>query len=236
MVHLLLDATTGADRCRNPTTLQYARASQTSATPPHRWRQDFGSAPAIGQQLPGNALAAYNRPVHRSIPSEFNRLYGTLHAVCSCRDESAALVLSRQRGIDLQELDQLWADVGWGALPLERVQTALENSLLLVGLWLHEPTQPRLVGFARCIGDGVRDVIICDVAISPAYQGIGLGKQLMAYVLDVLRDHQVERATLFADPEAVKFYLAQGWQLEPEGRRCAYWHESEDERISSEEP
>ncbi|MGA0040915.1 MAG: GNAT family N-acetyltransferase [Pirellulales bacterium] len=99
---------------------------------------------------------------------------------------------------------------------------------MLVGLWLHEPSQPRLVGFARCIGDGVREVVVCDVAITPEYQGIGLGKQLMAYVLDVLRQAQVERLTLFADPEAVKFYTAQGWELEPEGRRCAYWHEPDD--------
>ena len=158
------------------------------------------------------------------------QLYGELHSLCAAHQPELTLVLSRQRPINVQELDQLWGDVGWGELPLWRVETALKNSLLVVGLWQHEhqPALPRLVGFARCIGDGVREVVVCDVAINPEYQGIGVDKELMAYVLDVLRQAQVERLTLFADPEAVKFYTAQGWELEPEGRRCAYWHEPDD--------
>jgi hypothetical protein len=36
--------------------------------------------------------------------------------------------------------------------------------------------------------------------------------------MDVLRDQGLERASLFANPEAVMFYAALGWQLEPGGR------------------
>jgi ribosomal protein S18 acetylase RimI-like enzyme len=106
------------------------------------------------------------------------------------------------------------------------VRRALQNSLLLVGLWRHDPRLPKLVGFARCTGDGVIDATIWDVAVHPLYQGAGLGKQLMHYVLDLLRQQQVQRVSLFADPEVIGFYAAQGWELEPLERRCAFWYAS----------
>ena len=39
------------------------------------------------------------------------------------------------------------------------------------------------IGFARCTGDGIIDATIWDVAINPVYQGYGLGKQLMEYLM-----------------------------------------------------
>jgi hypothetical protein len=46
----------------------------------------------------------------------------------------------------------------------------------------------------------------------------------MAYILDELRRMEVARVSLFADPGVVGFYQAQGWQLEPLDRRCAFWY------------
>jgi ribosomal protein S18 acetylase RimI-like enzyme len=114
--------------------------------------------------------------------------------------------------------------VGWSRRPLRRVRKALQHSLLRVGLWRHDPRLPRLVGFARCTGDGVLEATVWDVAVHPLYQGAGLGRQLMAYVLDRLREMDVERVSLFADPEVVGFYASQGWELEPRDLRCAFWY------------
>jgi ribosomal protein S18 acetylase RimI-like enzyme len=104
------------------------------------------------------------------------------------------------------------------------VRKALQHSLLVVGLWRLDPRFPRLVGFARCTGDGVIEATVWDVAVHPLYQGAGLGKQLMVYVLDLLKAMQVERISLFADPGVVGFYSAQGWELEPQQKRCAFWY------------
>jgi ribosomal protein S18 acetylase RimI-like enzyme len=134
------------------------------------------------------------------------------------------LVLSSERAIDLIELEQLCDAVGWSRRPLRRVRKALEHSLLRVGLWRHDPRLPKLVGFARCTGDGVVDAAVWDVAVHPHYQGSGLGKQLMAYVLHQLQQMEVERVSLFADPGVVGFYAGQGWTLEPGQRRCAFWY------------
>ena len=151
-------------------------------------------------------------------------MYGGEHRLCITANPKLALVLSCEREIDLFELEQLCDAVGWSRRPVRRVRKALEHSLLWVGLWRHEQRLPRLVGFARCTGDGVIEATVWDVAIHPLYQGCGLGKQLMDYVLNQLRAMEVERVSLFADPQVVGFYEAQGWELEPLQRRCAFWY------------
>jgi ribosomal protein S18 acetylase RimI-like enzyme len=156
--------------------------------------------------------------------TELDVLYGQGFRLCPTPNPQLSLVLSTQREIDLYELEQLCDAVGWSRRPLRRVRKALDNSLLVVGLWRHDPRLPRLVGFARCTGDGVIEATVWDVAVHPLYQGVGLGKQLMTYVIDLLRAQQVERVTLFADPGVVQFYGAQGWELEPQQRRCAFWY------------
>jgi ribosomal protein S18 acetylase RimI-like enzyme len=151
-------------------------------------------------------------------------LYGPGHRLCETPNQELSLVLSRDRAIDLFELEQLCDAVGWSRRPLRRVRKALQHSLLRVGLWRHDPRVPRLVGFARCTGDGVVEATVWDVAVHPHYQGAGLGRSLMAYVLDQLRELEVERVSLFADPGVVGFYQNQGWELEPLQRRCAFWY------------
>ena len=133
-------------------------------------------------------------------------------------------VFSDSKPFDLIELEQLLQAVGWGRRPLRRVKRALDNSLLKVGLWQHDPKFPRLIGFARCTGDGVIDATIWDVAINPVYQGYGLGKQLMSYLMRSLKREGVSRVTLFADSNVIDFYKRQGWTLEPKGNKCAFWY------------
>ena len=46
----------------------------------------------------------------------------------------------------------------------------------------------------------------------------------MLVLLERLRFMEVEKITLFADAQAVRFYLSQGWDLEPQGNRCVFWY------------
>ena len=151
-------------------------------------------------------------------------LYGTRHRLCKLANCDVDLVLSFDREIDLIELEAICKAVGWSRRPLRRVRKALQNSLLCAGLWRHDPRVPRLVGFARCTGDGVVEATVWDVAVHPLYQGIGLGHQLMDYIIDELAQMGVDRVTLFADPGVVEFYRTQGWILEPQDRLCAFWY------------
>ena len=133
-------------------------------------------------------------------------------------------VCSKDKEFDLIELDQLLQTVGWSRRPIRRVKRALEFSTLVVGLWRHGVKFPRLIGFARCTGDGVLEATIWDVAVNPVYQGQGLGKELMKYILKELKITGISKVTLFADAEVVSFYKRQGWVLEPKGTKCAFWY------------
>ena len=162
---------------------------------------------------------------HSSLtPEILQAMYGDQAKLCASPSDQLTLVFSQHRPFDLVELEQLLEAVGWSRRPIRRVRKALSHSLLKVGLWRHDPRVPRLVGFARCTGDGVFEATVWDVAVHPLYQGNGLGKQLMAYILEALDQMGTERVSLFADPGVVSFYQAQGWDLEPQGHRCAFWY------------
>ncbi len=164
-----------------------------------------------------------NKPSSLTV-EERSLLYGQDAKECPSNNKDLTFVFSQSRQLDLIELEQLLYSVGWSRRPLRRVKRALDHSMLKVGLWIHDSRFPRLVGFARCTGDDVIEATVWDVAIHPFYQNSGLGKQLMAYILQNLREKRISRVTLFADPGVVDFYKSQGWTLEPKGNRCAFWY------------
>ncbi len=150
---------------------------------------------------------------------ELNKSYGFNSYEFTQKNKDEIFVCSKYRELDLIELDQLLQTVGWSRRPIRRVKRALEFSILVVGLWRHDEKFPRLVGFARCTGDGVLEATIWDVAINPVYQGLGLGKELMKYLLKELKNIGISKVTLFADANVVSFYKNQGWALEPKGSK-----------------
>ena len=157
-------------------------------------------------------------------------LYGLNSYEFTQTTKEEIFVCSKNKDLDLIELDQLLQTVGWSRRPIRRVKRALDFSILVVGLWRHDDKFPRLVGFARCTGDGILEATVWDVAINPVYQGLGLGKELMKYVLKELKNIGISKVTLFADAEVVSFYKRQGWTLEPRGSKCCLLYTSPSPR------
>ena len=153
-----------------------------------------------------------------------HRLYGVGFEELQVPNAEQRLFVSLTREVDLLELERITTAVGWRPRPIRRVRRALRHSLMVAGVWCHDPRLPRLVGFARCIGDGVINATVWDVVIHPAYQGVGLGHGLMAFVVKQLQGMGVEHITLFADPGVIRFYQHQGWQVEPDNQRCCFWY------------
>ena len=151
-------------------------------------------------------------------------IYGLNSYEFTQKNKEEIFVCSKNKELDLIELDQLLQTVGWSRRPIRRVKRALDFSILVVGLWRHDDKFPRLVGFARCTGDGILEATVWDVAVNPVYQGQGLGRELKKYILKELKNIGISRVTLFADAEVVKFYKRQGWILEPRGSKCAFWY------------
>ena len=82
-------------------------------------------------------------------------IYGLNSYEFTQKNKEEIFVCSKSKELDLIELDQLLQTVGWSRRPIRRVKRALDYSVLVVGLWRHDDKFPRLVGFARCTGDGI---------------------------------------------------------------------------------
>ncbi|MEM8601084.1 MAG: GNAT family N-acetyltransferase [Bacteroidota bacterium] len=65
----------------------------------------------------------------------------------------------------------------------EQLQRMFEASSLVLSAWMGE----RLVGLARVMTDGVQFSFLCDLAVEPDVQGVGLGRQLIEAVLEQCR-------------------------------------------------
>ncbi|KKB09846.1 GNAT family N-acetyltransferase [Devosia chinhatensis] len=73
----------------------------------------------------------------------------------------------------------------------------------------------RAIGMGRIIGDGGTAFQIVDIALEPAHQGKGLGKQIMAALTERLEAHAPRGAyvSLIADGDARHLYAKFGFQL-----------------------
>jgi len=62
----------------------------------------------------------------------------------------------------------------------ERIWEMFENSSLVLTAW-HDS---HLVGIARVLSDGVINSYLCDLAVEPDVQGLGVGKALIKQVVE----------------------------------------------------
>ena len=76
-----------------------------------------------------------------------------------------------------------------------------------------------IVGMGRVIGDGGLFFMVVDIAVEPAHQGRGLGKAIMAALVERLRQAAPSRAhvALIADGEAHRLYAQYGFTLTAPG-------------------
>jgi ribosomal protein S18 acetylase RimI-like enzyme len=134
------------------------------------------------------------------------------------------IFFSTDRDIDLYELEELCNAVGWSRRPLRKVKKAIQHSFLVVSLWQMRGSRRRLIGFARATSDHAFNATLWDVVVHPDFQGKGLGKALMKYIIKKLRSEDISNITLFADPHVVDFYRSLGFISDPEGIKGMFWY------------
>lgn len=134
------------------------------------------------------------------------------------------IIFSGERDIDLYELEELCTAVGWSRRPLRKVKKAIEHSFLVASMWEVRGNTRRLVGFARATSDHAFNATIWDVVVHPDFQGKGLGKALMKYMIKKLRNEDISNITLFADPHVLDFYRGLGFTSDPEGIKGMFWY------------
>jgi len=108
-------------------------------------------------------------------------------------------------GIDWAELSALYRVAPLGDKPPERLRTVFGNSLFKCFVF----EDGRLVGAGRALADGADCSYICDIAVLPGHQGTGLGKQIVAHLVERSRGHK--KIILYAVPGKEPFYRQFGF-------------------------
>jgi len=108
--------------------------------------------------------------------------------------------------IDWNELSALYLAAPLGNKSPENLKTAFTNSLFKC--FVHE--DGKLVGVGRALADGIDCSYLCDIALLPSHQGIGLGQQIVSKLVDLSRGHK--KIILYAVPGKEPFYKRLGFR------------------------
>jgi len=82
-----------------------------------------------------------------------------------------------------------------------RIRAAVEKGLPNSLYGIHINTDSKTIAMGRVVGDGALNFEIVDIAVDPNYQGQGLGRQVMEYIMSYLDRVAMPSAyiTLMAD-------------------------------------
>ncbi|MGO4378682.1 GNAT family N-acetyltransferase [Pseudoduganella sp. RAF19] len=107
--------------------------------------------------------------------------------------------------LDWEELSALYyASLGPKDPP--RLKLTFSNSMFKLFAY----DDGKLVGAGRALADGMDCSYLCDVAVLPSHQGTGLGKAIVAHLLEKSRGHK--KIILYAVPGKENFYRQFGFR------------------------
>jgi len=123
--------------------------------------------------------------------------------------------LTPEQFCDLQEA------VGFGRPKAVQIEKALRNCLYFVSA----EVDGEVVGMGRIVGDGAKIVYIQDVFIKPEFQGKGIGKAIMADLMNYIKENAVVDTTitigLMSAREKEGFYKKLGFRERPNEKEGA---------------
>ena len=107
--------------------------------------------------------------------------------------------------IDWNVLSNLYQIAPLGDKPPNMLKTAFNNSAFTYFVY----EDKKLIGVGRALADGVDSAYLCDIAIHPEYQGIGLGKAITQKLLGSGKGYS--KVILFANIGKEGFYKQLGF-------------------------
>jgi len=121
-----------------------------------------------------------------------------------------SLDLRNESNLLLDDLLSLYDSVGWAAYTRDPagLQTALRNSTYVVAAW----RDGQLIGLARVLSDDISIVYIQDILVRPEFQRGGVGRALLAHLLE--RFAHVRSVVLLTDSDEkqLRFYASLGFK------------------------
>ena len=108
--------------------------------------------------------------------------------------------------LDWSELAALYRVAPLGNKTPDGLKTAFTNSMFKCFVC----DEGKLVGVGRVLADGVDCAYICDVALLPSHQGLGLGKQIVSELVRLSSGHK--KIILYSVPGRESFYKKLGFK------------------------
>lgn len=107
--------------------------------------------------------------------------------------------------VDWEELSNLYRVAPLGNKSASHLQKVFSNSMFKCFVY----DDARLVAAGRAVADGGDCSYICDVAVMPSHQGMGLGKQIIEYLIAESKGYR--KIILYAVPGKEGFYKKFGF-------------------------
>jgi predicted N-acetyltransferase YhbS len=108
--------------------------------------------------------------------------------------------------VDWDELSELYRIAPLGTKSGEWLKAAYTHSLFKY----IARDGGKIVAAGRAVADGVDCSYLCDIVVHPAYQGMGLGRELIQKLIDASKGHR--KIILYAVPGREPFYAKFGFR------------------------
>jgi ribosomal protein S18 acetylase RimI-like enzyme len=108
--------------------------------------------------------------------------------------------------VNWEELSSLYLAAPLGHKDPSDLKTAFSNSMFKCFVY----DSGKLIAVGRALADGRDCSYICDVAVHPSHQGLGIGKQIVSKLVDLSKDHK--KIILYAAPGKEPFYQKLGFK------------------------
>ena len=108
--------------------------------------------------------------------------------------------------VEWDELSELYRVAPLGIKPASALATVFPNSMFTCFVF----AEGRLVGAGRAVADGLDCSYIADVAVHPDHQGRGLGRAIIARLVELSAGHK--KIILYANPGKEGFYAKLGFR------------------------
>ena len=108
--------------------------------------------------------------------------------------------------VDWDELSRLYLAAPLGHKDPSDLKTTFSNSMFKCFVF----DSGKLIAVGRALADGRDCSYICDVAVLPSHQGLGIGKQVVSKLIEFSQDHK--KIILYAAPGKEPFYRKLGFK------------------------
>lgn len=103
--------------------------------------------------------------------------------------------------VSIKALADLRESVGWN-----RMEKEYNNPLLTSFYHIAVYEKEKLIGYVDCVSNGVTDAYIQDLMVNPAYQGRGIGTDLMKKMIACLKEKHIYMISVIFEESLKPFY------------------------------